>query len=239
MEPEAAPALLGPAQLSPEQQARLAELEGRIAKGLSMFLEVSECLWTIKNERLFRAHGSFENYCQERWGFSAHHASRLLRSLGVVHLLQENGDCPPLPESMPEALMRPLCPLEPPLQVSVWRLANQIADGSPESPVIERLVKAVQHAIDRGVKGENGTDSCRLSSSSSDSHKPPRSNTSGHIDFFTSLLRLASGCSGFSAYLVVHQIDETTAKSHLAACQRVITMCHEAIEQMRMRFPWI
>jgi hypothetical protein len=224
MEPEAAPVLL-----SLQQQARLDELETRIAAGLSAFLDVAEALWEIKTEGLFRAHGSFEAYCQERWGFSAHHAARILRSLDVARLLQKNGDCPPLPEKLPETLLRPLCPLEPPLQIAVWRLANEVSGGPPEGRVISGLVRAVQYAIERGVKGENGTRHPR---------KPPRSSTSGHTDFFTALRRLASGHSGFSAYLVVHQIDETTAKSHLAACQRVITMCHEAIEQIRVRFPW-
>jgi hypothetical protein len=218
-----------PALLSPEQQVRLSQLETRIATGLSAFLDVAEALWEIKTEGLFRAYGSFETYCQRRWNFSAHHAARILRSFDVARLLQENGDHP-LPENLPETLLRPLCPLEAPLQIAVWRLANEVSGGPPESRIISGLVRAVQHAIDCGVKeDEKGTRDLR---------NPPRTSTSGHTDFFTTLHQLAFGCSGFSAYFVVGQIDETTAKSHLAACQRMITMCHEAIEQIRVRFPW-
>jgi hypothetical protein len=229
---EAAPVLPGRVQLSQAQQVRLSLLEARIARGLSAFLDVAEALWEIKTQGLFRGtHRNFDAYCEEKWHFRGHHAARLLRSFDVAHLLQENDDCPPLPANLPEKLLRPLCPLAPPLQIAVWRLANQVSDGPPESRIIDGLVRAVQHAINRGVKGENGTTASKACSSTSHRHEQK--------DFFTTLHQLASSRSGFSAYLVVGQINETTAKSHLAACQRVITMCHETIEQMRMRFPWL
>jgi hypothetical protein len=226
METEAATA-----SLSLPQQARLAELETRIAAGLSAFLDVAEALWEIKAEGLFRAHGSFEAYCQQRWGFSAHHAARILRSLDVARLLEENGDCPPLPQDLPETALRSLVPLTPPLQIAVWRLANEVSGGAPESRTIDGLVRAVKHAIECGIKGENGTRNHKARSSTPNQHE--------QTGFFTALHQLASGRSAFSAYLVVGQVNETVAKSHLAACQRVITMCHEVIEQLRTRFPWI
>jgi hypothetical protein len=236
MEPEAAPVLL-----SLQQQARLDELEKRIDAGLSTFLSVSEALWKIKIEGLFRAHGSFEAYCQERWGFSSHHAARVLRSFHVARLLQENSDCPPLPENTPEKLLRPLCPLEPPLRVAIWRLANEVSGGAPESRVLNALTRAVKHAIDcgSGIKDKNGASS---SSNSSDSHKPLATGTpsrSQEKNFFAILHQLASTRAGFSAYLAVRELDEQAARAHLNACQDLISVAHEVIESIRQKFPWI
>jgi hypothetical protein len=228
---EAVPVVPGHAQLSQAQQARLAELETRIAAGLSAFLDVAEALWAIKTERLFRgAHQNFDSYCQEKWHFRGHHGRRLLRAFDVARSLQGNGDCPPLPPDIPEKLLRPLTPLLPALRVSIWRLANQITDGSPESLVVERLVKAVKTAINHGTGERNGTGR---------RPDPPASRASraSTPHFFAGVSQLVSGRAGFSAYLIVGQIDAKTARTHLVDCQHAISMLHEVVGQLRTRFP--
>jgi hypothetical protein len=106
--------------LSRAEEELLHQLEHVVETGLAGFLEVGRALLEIKEDKLYRVtHESFETYCKERWHFSAHHGARILRSIAVVQNL-ENGDCPPLPPDVSEALMRPLAPLEAPLQQAVW-----------------------------------------------------------------------------------------------------------------------
>ena len=58
-------------------RTRLEELEGVISEGLQTFVEVGNAIREIRDNRLYReSHGTFEEYCKERWGWSrvrAHH----------------------------------------------------------------------------------------------------------------------------------------------------------------------
>jgi hypothetical protein len=145
-----------PATLNPTEQARLSELETTIATGLSTFVEVGAALLAIRQERLYRAaYRDFESYCRERWNFSSHHGARIMRSIVVARNLLKNGDCPPLPENLSEALLRPLTPLEAPLQQAVWQLANKVS-AAPTPYVLTSIVKVIRRAIDRRSKGDNG-----------------------------------------------------------------------------------
>jgi hypothetical protein len=91
-QPDAAPSL------SPAQQVRLAELETRIEKGWSAFLDVAAALKAVKDERLFIAFESFADYCETRRGFGESHGRLLLRAYDVACRLRENDDCPSLPQ---------------------------------------------------------------------------------------------------------------------------------------------
>lgn len=64
-------------QLDAAEVAQLTRFEERIQQGLASFIEVGEALSAIRERRLYRAtHGTFEDYCREKWGMSrirAHH----------------------------------------------------------------------------------------------------------------------------------------------------------------------
>jgi len=216
------------APLNPEQQNRLLELETTIERGLSTFLEVGQALLEIREQRLYRAaYKDFESYCRERWHFSAHHGARILRSIVVArHLLEgpadpKDGDCP-LPRSLSETLLRPLTALEPSLQQSVWRLANKIND-KPTPRVLKSLVKVVQHAIDRGERGQNAA-------------QPPRNIPKTRTKLFWDSLGQLCACWIPPGFLL-QGAGEAKAKEHLAACQIVVGLCHELIGEIRLRFP--
>jgi hypothetical protein len=213
-----------PATLNPTEQARLTELETTIERGISTFLEVGAALLAIRQEGLYRAaYQDFESYCRERWGFSAHHGARIMRSMVVARNLLENGDCPPLPENLSEALLRPLTPLEAPLQQAVWQLANKVS-ATPTPYVLTSIVKVIRRAIDRG-KGGNGT-------GQPSQRSLPKARTKL---FWDSLHQLTA--NSMPPGFLLQGTTETKAKEHLGACQNAVGLCHELIGEIRLRFP--
>lgn len=68
-----------PAPLSKTGKRMLAEAEARIEAGLATFMEVGQALVTIRDGRLYREdHGTFEDYCRDRWGFTGRRARQLI-----------------------------------------------------------------------------------------------------------------------------------------------------------------
>lgn len=103
-----------------DQTARLAELEAVIAGGLQTFVDVGLALLEIRDSRLYReSHGTFDDYCRERWHISKTHANRQIEAAEVAGLLTPIGVIP-----TNEAQARELVPLlrEVPEEVAaVWR----------------------------------------------------------------------------------------------------------------------
>ena len=65
-------------------ESRLTELEQVISHGLQTFVEVGNALKEIRDSRLYRqAHGTFEDYCSDRWGFSREYGRLLISSAQV------------------------------------------------------------------------------------------------------------------------------------------------------------
>jgi hypothetical protein len=61
------------------------QLEKIIEKGISHFVEVGTALMLIKQEKLYRLlFSTFEEYCQERWGFNRDYANKMIRSAAVT-----------------------------------------------------------------------------------------------------------------------------------------------------------
>lgn len=64
---------------------RKAQLEATIERGMQTFVEVGLALMEIRDGRLYRAeYGTFEEYCQERWGWERRHAYRLIDAAAAV-----------------------------------------------------------------------------------------------------------------------------------------------------------
>ena len=62
----------------------LAELEKTIARGKQRFVEMGLALGIVRDLRLYRReYASFEQYCQQRLGFTRQHAYRLIRGAAV------------------------------------------------------------------------------------------------------------------------------------------------------------
>lgn len=124
------------AALAVSDAERLAELETKIARGLTTFVEVGAALAEIRDGRLYReTHGTFEDYCRERWQMSKTHANRLVESATVVGNLTPIGVTVPTSESQ----VRPLTRLEPDQQREAW---TQAVATAPEGKVTAAHVKA-------------------------------------------------------------------------------------------------
>lgn len=63
----------------------LAECEATIERGVRSYIEAGEALRTIRDDRLYReTHGTFEDYCRERWGWERRRAYQLIEAADVV-----------------------------------------------------------------------------------------------------------------------------------------------------------
>ena len=118
--------------------SRLNELEDTIQRGLETFVEVGQALMEIRDRRLYKTnYGTFEDYCQNRWGWGRNYVNKQIRAAEVVNIL---GTIVPIQST--ESQLRPLSPLEPEQQREAWQRAQEIAG---ERPLVAR---DVQRAVD-------------------------------------------------------------------------------------------
>lgn len=125
-------------ELSPRT---LVECEIVIKRGLSTFVEVGSALLEIRDARLYReSHGTFEDYCRERWNFSRKRAYDLTAAAEVTAELSPMGDTPPLPAS--ERVARELAPLrEEPTQLrEAWSEAVERNGDQPTAAQVREVV---------------------------------------------------------------------------------------------------
>lgn len=67
----------------------LLDCELVIDRGLATFVEVGRALAEIRDRRLYRlTHGTFEDYCQQRWGFNDSRARQLIAAADVAREIE-------------------------------------------------------------------------------------------------------------------------------------------------------
>ncbi len=71
-------------KLTPEEEKRLTELEADIAKNLKGFMAVGMALIEIRDSRLYRQHGTFEDYCNKTFDISKTYAIRKMQATEVL-----------------------------------------------------------------------------------------------------------------------------------------------------------
>lgn len=82
---------------------RLVELEQTIERGLTTFVEVGLALLEIRDSRLYRqTHGTFEEYCRERWGWKRGYADHQIRAAQIATIVA----IPPKNEAQARELAR-------------------------------------------------------------------------------------------------------------------------------------
>ena len=107
--------------LTQEDSERLEELVAVVDRGMMAFVAVGNALAEINDRHLYLiTHGSFEEFCRERWEFSRQRAWQLMHSASVAKILdQENPATAERPSS--EAQARVLCKIkQPTLMADVW-----------------------------------------------------------------------------------------------------------------------
>ena len=80
------------ASLAPHESARLSALEQTVRDGLRDFRRTGQALSEIRDNGFYRAsYESFEAYLQDRWGFTAPQAGRLIDASDVAKVLDPLG----------------------------------------------------------------------------------------------------------------------------------------------------
>lgn len=124
--------------------------EARIERGLQTFIDVGMALGTIQSRQLFRgAYSSFEVYLEERWGFSARHARRLITGSEIA------GNLIGFPiKPISESQVRPLAGLPAEEQRAVWKEATATAPhGRVTAKHVAALVESLNDARQRVPTG--------------------------------------------------------------------------------------
>jgi hypothetical protein len=123
--------------LSVEERVTLIECEKEIARTRVAFVSCGVALQTIKESRLYREqYGTFEEYCQGKWKFSARYAYRLIMAVEIA------GDIGLTPDSVQEYVIRPLVGLNCEDRKMVWKLASDEAGGQPTADQVKTIVNA-------------------------------------------------------------------------------------------------
>jgi len=72
-------------ELTKPESLTLIQCERVIEQGKQTFIEVGTALCRIRDERLYRAEfGSFNEYCEARWGWSDNYARRLISAANIA-----------------------------------------------------------------------------------------------------------------------------------------------------------
>lgn len=124
-----------PDQLEPHERARMDALERTVRDGLRDFQRTGEALAQIRDNHLYRVgFETFEDYLEQRWGFTRTQAGRLIDAAETARVLEPLGITPQT-ERQARAL-RPaakiLTELEPEQQRVVTRLIEAAAEGSDD-----------------------------------------------------------------------------------------------------------
>ncbi|WP_331764869.1 DUF5131 family protein [Streptomyces sp. NBC_01238] len=119
--------------LTASESTALAEHEAVIELGLTTFVEVGNALYVIREERLYRSeHGTFEDYCRERWGFSDSRARQLVGAAQTVTNVTAAG----LPAPTNEGQARELSRVPERERTAVWAETVERTDGKPTAAAV-------------------------------------------------------------------------------------------------------
>jgi len=123
----------------------LAACEANIEKGGRLIVQ---SLVKIRDERLYRAeYGTFEEYCEIRWGMSRTHAYRLLSHGRVLdHLTADaDADLSPIGDTLKESATREIANLAPETQREVIREVKR-QEVKPTAKAVQAARKTVMEA---------------------------------------------------------------------------------------------
>lgn len=139
--------------LSPDEERERHRLEQKVERA---FYEAGAALRQLRDLRLYRStHKTFEEYSQERFGYSRRHPYRLIDAASVVDNLcpnwtqnqSEENLCPSGIQITPtsEGQVRHLTKLHPEEQRFCWQQAVDLADGKvPSGKIVKGVVERLK-----------------------------------------------------------------------------------------------
>ena len=126
--------------LSPAECADLDRLESVVYGAAEQFRAGALALAEIRSRKLFREHGTFEDYCRQKFSFSRSYADCLARAGDVLSDIRDNCREPTI-EPDKEAQTRELGKVkEPAERAEVWKQAVEASGGEqPTAAVIAEV----------------------------------------------------------------------------------------------------
>ena len=119
-------------------------LEACIRTHMASFIEVGRALTAIRDKRLYRStHGTFEDYCRERWDMGKPYATQLICAANTVESLRDGCNCNQIPKN--ESQVRPLTKLKDPSeQQEAWARACEVARKEKRNVIAVDVQRAVR-----------------------------------------------------------------------------------------------
>lgn len=136
--------------LSAHEKEIFERMEGVVQSHLESFSKAGDALVAIRDGRLYReTHGTFEDYCRERWEMSKTQANRLIAAAQVIHNIEKVKESKDIAEHLSESAVRPLTGLTPAQQQKVMR---KVVEKAPppiagRGVVTARLVQSVAREV--------------------------------------------------------------------------------------------
>ncbi len=131
--------------LDPQEAQDLLHLERQVERGL---YQSWKALAEIRERRLYRSkYKTFEQYCQDRFGYTRAAASYKIAASAVVDNLLTNGLQKSEMDLMPtsERQVRPMVGLSPSQQAEVWQEAVETAGGKiPSGRIVKDIVQRIR-----------------------------------------------------------------------------------------------
>lgn len=126
-------------ELTTTEHQKYMECNATIEHGLQTFFDVGTALMVVRSDRLYREeYGTFEDYCQEKWGWTRQRANQLIASADVVANLAEMTTIVVKPATENQA--RELIRLEPDKQRAAWK---DVVDTAPKGKITAKHVKEI------------------------------------------------------------------------------------------------
>lgn len=117
---------------------RFNELETVIERGQQTFVEVGLALAEIRDSRLYREDfATFEEYCNERWGWTASRSRKLISSAEAVAEMQSGKIFPPVANAGQASELAKI--KDPEVRAQVWQQVNEMAT-EVEATVTAKLI---------------------------------------------------------------------------------------------------
>jgi hypothetical protein len=211
--------------LSQQERIRLSQLERQVETNLTGFLKCGIALKEIHESRLWRGqYSSFAEYSKLRFGLCHSTANQLVRSTTVYQTLVQSSGAPdsdtPIPETVPEIVLRPLSTLpSPDLQGQAWRLCASVSpDKKPTRTIAARVTRMVKEAIDGVKRKKNGH------------AKDPE-------PMFVRPIQRLARIRSFRPDLAISHVDSPTAATRIIAdCRVVAERCQQIQAQLEAKF---